>query len=113
MISESVSINCAFFNVSRGTPRSCNATITYGDNCEEQILINGVRDSANDSLLIIRLRSILQGSMSSKICGFRVYATANNTRTVTVDGNLLGKFHRIKSVYYHFIVILLMQLCHS
>ena len=89
-VSESVSINCAFLNVSKETVKSCDATITYGDNCEGQRLINGVRDHDNNSLVVIGLNSFLEETMVSIICGFRVNATVN-TRTVTVDGNLVGK----------------------
>jgi hypothetical protein len=72
------------------TAKSCGATITYGDSCEEQVQINGVRDSDNDSLIIISLINVLEGPAIMTICGFRVNAMAN-TRTVTVDGNLVGK----------------------
>ena len=104
VISESVSINCIFLNVSKETARSCDATIMYGDNCEEKIITNGVRDSDSDSLVVISLWSFLEETMPSMICGFRVYATAN-TRIVTVDGNLLGKsknpkWTMLKSVYH-------------
>ena len=110
-ISESVSINCTFLNVSKGTAKSCDATITYGENCEEQMVINGVRDIVNDSLVVISLRSFLEETMSSMICGFRVYAIAN-TRTVTVDGNLLGKSENpkwtmVKTVYHCSLLLLL------
>ena len=90
VLSDSVSINCTFLSVSKGTATSCNATITYGDNCQERMPLIGVRDSDNDGLIVISLRSFLEEAMSPEICGFRVSATAN-TRTVTVDGNLLGK----------------------
>lgn len=90
VISQSVSINCTFLNELEGTPKSCNATITYGDNCQDQMLINGIKDSENDLLIVISLRRFLEETMSSKYCGFRVNATANTT-TVTVEGNLLGK----------------------
>ena len=92
LVSESVSINCAFLNVLKMTPKSCNATITYGLNCEEQMLLYGIRDSENDSLIVISLRSFLEETLPSEYCGFRINATANS-RTVTVDGNLLGKLH--------------------
>jgi hypothetical protein len=90
VISESVSIKCAFLNASKEIIKSCGATITYGDNCEEEIQINGVRDNDNDSLIIISLISVLDGPALMTICGFRVNATAN-TRVVTVNGNLVGK----------------------
>ena len=93
VISESVSINCTFLNASKETARSCNATIMYGDNCQQQMLLNGVGDNDMDSLIVINLRSFLEETISSKFCGFRVNATAN-ARTVTVDGNLLGKVYR-------------------
>ena len=89
-ISEPVSITCAFLNVSKETAKLCDATITYGDNCLNQMLINGVRDSDDDSLIVINLRGFLEETMSSKYCAFRVNATAD-TRTVTVEGNLFGK----------------------
>lgn len=89
VISESASINCAFLNASKGTAKSCDATITYGDNCGEQIQINGVRDSDKDSLIRISLTSVLE-TYAMTICGFRINAMAD-TRTVTVDGNLVGK----------------------
>jgi hypothetical protein len=76
--------------VSKETAKSCGATITYGDNCGEQIQINGVRDSDNDSLVVISLRSFIEETMSSKYCAFRVNATAG-TRRVTVEGNLFSK----------------------
>ena len=94
VISESASINCTFLSVEGGTPISCNATITYGDNCQEQMPIYGTRESNNDVLVAINLRKFLEETVSSKYCGFRVNATAN-TRMVTVDGNiLLGKLAR-------------------
>jgi hypothetical protein len=55
------------------------------------MLINGVRDSDNDNLVVISLTSFLEETMSSKYCAFRVNATANTTRVI-VEGNLLGKF---------------------
>lgn len=89
VISESVSITCAFLNVIKETEKSCNATITYGDNCQDQVLLNGVRDNDDDSLVVISLRSFLEETMSSKYCAFRVNATAG-MRAVTVEGNLFG-----------------------
>ena len=88
-VSESVSITCAFLNVTKEIAKSCNATITYGDNCQDRMLINGVRDSDDDSSVVISLRSFLEETMSSKYCAFRVNATAG-MRAVTVEGNLFG-----------------------
>ena len=84
--SEPASINCTFLSVIKGLPPSCDAVITYGQNCEEQMMINGMRD--NDLVVVISLTSFLEDTMSSKYCSFRVNATAN-MRTVTVDGNII------------------------
>ena len=89
-ISEPVSITCAFLNVRKETAKLCNATITYGDNCQNQMLITGVRDSDDDSLVVINLRRFLEETMSSKYCAFRVNATAD-MRTAIVEGSLLGE----------------------
>ena len=94
VLSESTSINCAFMRV---TNISCNATITYGENCQVQASIVGTRDTNNDLLVVISLRSFLEETRSSKYCGFIINATAN-TRTVTVDGSLLGKLHKIRNI---------------
>ena len=88
VISETPGINCTFLNVLRGTPTSCNATITYGETCQNQELIIGMAES--DSVVIVSLRSFLEMTASSKYCGFRVNATAS-TRRLTVEGNLLSK----------------------
>lgn len=90
VISESVSINCTFLNELKGTRKSCNATVTYGQTCQDQMLLNGMRDNENDLLIVISLRRLLEDIMPSKYCGFIVSATAN-TRRITVEGNLLGK----------------------
>ena len=94
VISESTSINCTFLSAAKQTPTcmstSCNTTITYGDTCQEQTLLNGMRDSDNHCLVVISLINFVEKTMSSKYCGFRVNATAD-MRTVTVEGNLLRK----------------------
>ena len=91
VISEPASINCTFLNNTvKGAAKSCDAIITYGENCQEQMPINGRTDTTNDLVVVISLRNFLEETMSSKYCGFRVNATAN-TRIVTVDGNLLSE----------------------
>ena len=90
VISESVSINCTFLSVAKGTPTSCSITITYGEKCQDQMLINGLRAIDNEFVVTVGLRSFLEETAPSKYCGFRVNAIAN-TKTVTVEGNLLGK----------------------
>ena len=91
VISESASINCTFLNnMMKGTAKLCDAIVTYGESCQEQIPISGVMRN-NDLVVVISLRNFLEETMSSKYCGFRVNATVNR-KTVTVDGNLLGAF---------------------
>ena len=90
VISGSASINCTFLSVEASAPISCNATITYGDDCQERMVLYGTRESNKDFLVAINLRKFLEETVSSKYCEFRVSATAN-TRMVTVDGNILGK----------------------
>ena len=88
VIPQSASINCTFLNASKVTEKSCNATIMYGENCQEKTIINGIRD--DDNSIIINVRSVLEETMT--YCGFTVSATAN-ARTVVVEaGNsVLGK----------------------
>lgn len=90
VVSESASINCIFLNVSKGTPTSCNATIIYGQTCQEQILLHGIKDDSNDHLVVISLRNFLQETQSFKHCSFVVHATVS-TMIITVEGDLLGK----------------------
>ena len=88
VISESASINCTFLNnMVKGTAKSCDAIVTYGESCQEQMPINGIRSRDNDLVVVINLRDFLEETMSSKYCDFRVNATVNR-RTVTVEGNL-------------------------
>ena len=89
VIPQSVSINCTFLNVPIETEKLCDATIMYGENCRDEIIIRGVRDSAQ--VVMINVRDTLEETMS--YCGFIVNATAN-ARTVIVEAgnaNLLGK----------------------
>ena len=88
IIPESFSINCSFLSVDNGAPLSCNATITFGEACQNQRSINGTRDIDNDFLVVIGLKDLVKETVASgKYCEFRVYATANS-RTVTIDGTL-------------------------
>ena len=99
IISESASIDCTFLRAAKEleTPScmstSCNATITYGETCQKQEPLYGMRDSDNHCLVVISLRSFLDEKIS-KYCTFRVNATAN-TRTVTVDEDLCKLVHPI------------------
>lgn len=60
----------------------------YGENCQDKIIINGMRD--DDKSVIINIRSILEETMT--YCGFTVSAMAN-ARTVVVEAEnlILGK----------------------
>lgn len=69
--------------------KSCDATIMYGENCQDEIIIRGVRDG--DQVVMINVRDTLKETVL--YCGFIVNATAN-ARTVVVEAgnaNLLGK----------------------
>lgn len=74
--------------------KSCNANITYGSNCQDQITIEGMKQS--DDMISVSLSNFLKETASSKYCTFIITATA--TRTLTVEGNLLGK-SEIWSIY--------------
>ena len=65
---------------------SCNATITYGDNCQEKSeIIEGI--SETDAVVSIKLGSFLEDTMPSRYCTFVVTAAAG-TRLVYVEGTL-------------------------
>ena len=80
----STNINCTFVNSSNGDRKSCNATIIFGDNCQDQTELNGVDEG--DTVVLIKLRDFLEETMSSRYCNFIVTAAAG-TRLLTVEGN--------------------------
>ena len=91
--SESISINCTFLTMAKGTPISCIATtdsVTDTKPCPYQRSMSGTRENDNDLSIIIRLDNFLEETDSSKYCGIKINATAD-ARTVIVNGNFLGK----------------------
>ena len=106
VISLSASINCTFLNVPKEDELLlCNATIMYGENCQDQELIIGTRDSGN--VVIVSLRNFLEKTASSKYCGFRVMAIAG-AKAISVDGDLFGKLAHCY-IYYNNMTLCTMQ----
>lgn len=84
IIQETTSINCTYLDSRNETNLSCNATIFFGDNCENHMDLTGIKES--DKLISINL-IILQETMTSEYCDFIVTARAG-TRLLYVEGDL-------------------------
>ena len=80
----STNINCTFLNSSNEDRKSCNATIIYGDNCQDQTELPGINEG--DDVVLIKLTDFLERTMSSRYCSFIVSAAAG-TRRLSVEGN--------------------------
>ena len=90
VISGTTSINCTFLERITGAiiiDNSCNATIIYGPNCQNQTNLTG--QIITDNLISIQLTSFLTQTRATRLayCGFVVNVTAGE-KFLTVEGNI-------------------------
>ena len=83
IVQKTTTINCTYLDTQNETNLSCNATISYGDNCENHMDLTGMKES--DKLISINF--FLQEAVTSKYCDFNVTAMAG-TRLLYVEGDL-------------------------
>lgn len=83
IVQESATINCAYLR--NDTSTSCNATIYYGDSCQNHMELYGMQQS--DELVSIDIERFLEETMGSRYCSFTVIATSG-TKLLYVEGDL-------------------------